>query len=435
MSFTFGEAMAFLDGLPNFETLRNPENSEETFTLDRITALLAELGNPQCRYPSIHVTGTKGKGSTAAMIAGILTASGRKVGFYSSPHLHSPRERIAIDRAGIASSEFARVAQEIEQGMKDSGEVKITCFEAMTAMAFRFFALREVGFAVVEVGMGGRLDATNVLEPAVSVITPVSLDHTAILGKTTREIAIQKAGIIKKGGFLVSAPQTPDVAKVLEDRCREMGARMVFVERCWEAEDSDLHNQGFSYGPFRHCRLPLLGEHQLENACTALQAITALKSLGFSIPDEAVRNGLETVKWPGRFQILSQNPFLVVDGAQNRSSAAALRTGLSKHFGNRKRVVIIGTSCDKDVAGIVEELLPGTDLFIATRSRHPRGAAPGSIVRIIKGSGSSWRETSDLPAALDLAKSLVPADGVICVTGSLFLVGEAIRAFSGTPEE
>ena len=430
MTLSYDEALSFLNQLPNFETLRDSGSSIGTFTLARIEALLDGLGRPERRFPTVHVTGTKGKGSTASMIASILTASGKTVGLYTSPHFHSVRERIVIDRTPVLEEEFAETMEEIRAVIEKIGMETPSYFEALTTLAFTYFAQKKVDFAVIEVGIGGTFDATNVLIPRVSVITSVSLDHTAVLGKSLSEIASHKAGIVKERGVLVSAPQKPEVMHVFEDRCKEQHANLIYVGKNhqWEKGPANLDGQTFFYRYRQEFRIPLLGDHQIENACTAIEAIEILRGQGIHISDEMISAGLRSVSWPGRFQILAKHPFLVVDGAHNRSSAICLQAALETYFQGRERVIIVGTSCDKDIQGILEGLLPGTKLFIATRSDHPRSAEPELIEEIVEKLGGRARKSKNLSEAIHDARDLISLEGVICVTGSLFLVGETIKA-------
>lgn len=437
MPADFEGAIRFLDGLSNFETVRMPGAASAGFTLDRVRSLLEIMGHPERRFPCVHIAGTKGKGSTAAMIASVLTSSGLKVGWYTSPHFQTIRERIRIDRTMIAPDEFAKMAERLRGIVAAMPGEPPSQFEAMTAMAFDFFAAKGVDIAVIETGMGGALDATNVLVPQVSVITSISLDHTAVLGNTLPRIAAQKAGIVKERGILVTAPQKPEVMKVLSDTCARLSAEIHQGQRDWSMrkKTADLSGQSFFFAgrPFasshdgeREFWIPLSGDHQLENAGVALEAINVLKALGIRISEEATREGLRSVVWPGRFQVIQGRPMLVLDGAHNRSSAECLRKTLVQHFGNGTRAVILGISCDKDIPGILEELLAGTSLFVATRSGHARAADPTSISDAVHRLGGRCVTAGTFEEALNAAKDGIGNDGVVCVTGSLFLVGEAL---------
>ncbi|MBI2958527.1 MAG: bifunctional folylpolyglutamate synthase/dihydrofolate synthase, partial [Chloroflexi bacterium] len=322
----YREAERYVLSLTDYEKTPFVAYTATTYDLRRVEDLLARLGNPHLVARTAHVAGTKGKGSTTAMIASVLSASGYRTGLYTSPHFHSLRERIRIDGAMINESEFAsateRVQRAIEAMNNRTGAGLLTTFELLTAIAFYHFAQGGVQYQSVEVGLGGRLDATNVVQAGVCVITSISLDHTEVLGKTLPAIAAEKAGIIKTGTTVVCAPQAPGVDAVIAGRCRGAGAKLVRVgaDVSWEAGAFDSNRQALRVhgrlGDYE-VEIPLLGEHQMENAACAVAALEVLAEQGGRITAESISSGLASVAWPGRLQVLGNRPWLVCDGAHN----------------------------------------------------------------------------------------------------------------------
>ncbi|MDO8578414.1 MAG: Mur ligase family protein, partial [Dehalococcoidales bacterium] len=308
----------------------------------------------------------------------------------------------------------------------------LTTFEVTTAMAFEYFRSRGVDFQVIETGLGGRLDATNVVDPEVSVITSISLDHTAVLGDTLAKIAVEKAGIIKRGKPVVSSPQPDEVDEVLERTCKKKGSNLIRVGQdvSWEYLGSKKERQSLRVKGrlgIYDLTIPLLGRHQLDNAAAAVAALEILEEKGFNVSAESIARGLAKVDWPGRLQVLSRQPLLVVDGAHNAESAARLRQALQEYFTFDRAILIIGVSADKDLSGIVSELAPVFDKVIATHSIHPRAMPEPELVAALQRYGIDAMATRDVPAALALARRLAGPGDLICVTGSLFVVAEAIE--------
>jgi dihydrofolate synthase/folylpolyglutamate synthase len=413
---TYKEALAYIYSFTDYEKKSAYRYAPEHFDLGRMERLTALLDNPQQRFKAIHIAGTKGKGSTAAMIASILRAAGYKTGLYTSPHLHTFRERIQLDGQLISEEAVADLIERLQPQIRQIEE--LTTFEIMTALAFLYFAEEEVDLAVLEVGMGGRLDATNIVTPLVAVITSLSYDHTPYLGSTLPLIAREKAGIIKDGAVVVSAPQSPEAMAVIEETCQERGALLFRVgeQWTWQGGEASLEGQSFtvhlnnpgaqsgdlrpsgarsgdlcpsgarsgdprpsgrqvydflSRGSRRHRYwMPLLGKHQLANATTAVAVAELLPGLGIHISEEAIAQGLRQVRWPGRLEVLSRAPFLVVDGAHNADSAHKLAVALRKYFQYERLFLIFGASLEKDMDGMLRELLP-----LVHRVRHP-GPAP-----------------------------------------------------------
>jgi dihydrofolate synthase/folylpolyglutamate synthase len=428
----YSEAIVYLHSLTDYEKMRIERYTTEAFDLSRVEALLSSLGDPHTRFPSVHIAGTRGKGSTAAMCEACLRAAGYTTGFYISPHLHTFRERIQIDRQEIAREDVVALVEEVRPAVERIDGV--TTFEAITAMGFLFFARAAVDVAVVEVGLGGRLDATNVITPEVSVITSLSLEHTYLLGDTLDKIAFEKAGIIKPGIPAVVAPQRDEARVVLETVCEERGAPLTQIGRDWmyEPGEADLDGQFFAVRRLAAGRseldgeywIPLLGRHQLENATCAIAALDILRQQGYEISAEAVREGLRGVDWPGRLEVLSREPLVVVDCAHNPYAAQVLCRALEEWFPNRRWVLLYGASADKDIEGVLTMLLPISDYVIVTRSDHPRAAAPTELADIVASIGGGAEISVSVPRALRRALDVMEPQHGLLVTGSIFLVAD-----------
>jgi dihydrofolate synthase / folylpolyglutamate synthase len=379
----YQQALDLVWGLVNFET-KPPEN-REPYTLDRMRTLAERLGNPQRRLRTIHVAGTKGKGSTAAMIERALRAAGYRTGLYSSPHLHDPRERLRIDGNPVSREDFISLVERLRPHIDALPDV--TTFEALTAMAFLWFVESEVDLVVLEVGLGGRLDATNLVTPLLSVITPLALEHTAVLGNTIEEIAAEKGGIIKPGVPVVTAVQSPAARAVLERIATERAAPLVVAGEQLRAERTrvTLEGQQFSVAwlegggsGYEALHLSMLGRHQVENSLVAIAALHELREQGVPWEEAAIREGLAAVEWPARVEVLQRKPLVVADGAHTPESATALVSALREACpgGWARGTLVIGISSDKNISGILPALRPLADRVILTRSRHPRSADP-----------------------------------------------------------
>ena len=417
------------------------------YDLRNLERLLTRLGDPHRRPGIVHVAGTKGKGSTAAMIESIMRAAGRSTGFYSSPHLHSFCERIRWNGSPVSPAAFARLNAEIWphhlDNTADPEAGATTLFEYLTAMAFRCFAQERADYSIIEVGLGGRLDATNVVDPEVSVITPVSLDHTAILGDTIGEIAADKAGIIKPGRPVVVSPQFPDAMAAIKSAANAKSAPLVSVAEAasWETGAVSAAGQELVITTAQRAyrlTLPLLGEFQCANAAVAAVAVETLIAAGHAIPPEAISAGLATVEWPARLEVLRREPVIVADGAHNDHSVATVLATLQKSIPHRRLTVVAGFSRDKRVSAMVELLAGRAQRVIATRSRHPRSLRPGEIVAAFADCGfpSAHLAVSDsVGAAIDAASAEADAGDLILVTGSLFVAAEAREALLGIAPE
>jgi dihydrofolate synthase / folylpolyglutamate synthase len=399
---TYPDSVRFLYALGN-------EIKTAKLGLDRIRAVLAALDNPQNAFRSIHVAGTNGKGSTCAMIEAGLRASGIRTGLFTSPHLIEPTERIAIDGMPVTPRQFERAFDAVH---KVAGEPHPTYFETVTAMGFWLFRELRVQIAVVETGLGGRLDATNILNPALTVITPIDFDHEAYLGGTIEAIAAEKAGILKPGVPVIFARQRPEAQAVLDQRAAELH---IPVKRTSEFEIRNLQVSARG-SEFSGIKCPLAGEHQIENA---IAAALALESLGVS------PKGIEQTIWPGRLEQISPNPDIILDGAHNPAGARALARYLERFYAGRKIWMIFGAMRDKAVDEIAGILFPLASELVLTAPQNPRALRPEAL-REFAGRG---RVAPDILTALELVRAGVSEDDAVIITGSLFLVGEA-RALS-----
>ena len=442
---TYADALAYLNQFISYERQQPAKYSPETLSLDRVNALLDRLGRPDRAFRSIHIAGTKGKGSTAAMIEACVRAAGYRTGLYTSPHLHTFRERMRVNGQNISREDFARLVDELEPHVAAVADV--TWFEIITALAFRHFAQAPIEVGVIEVGLGGRFDATNVVTPIVSVITPLSLDHTQLLGNSIEQIAFEKAGIIKPRVPVVSAPQPPAAWEVIRRVARMRAAPLTIVPHppapCEaprsrgspkiDPSTSRCSAQDAILGEGPGMRLPLLGAHQLTNAATAITALRVANERGLTISDEAMRAGLLNVQWPGRLEILSREPLVVVDGAHNGDSAEKLAAALREVFHHDRWTLIIGISADKDLAAILDALLPIAARVIVTRARHVRAAAVETLARHVADRGVTPIGAAEVAHAIE--RALADPDPII-ITGSLFTVAEARLAWfrrSGRP--
>ena len=426
---------AALDYVLSFADYERMPRSVLVFDLRRIEMLLERLGNPQQAARAIHIAGTKGKGSTAAMIASILTQAGYRTGLYTSPHILSLTERIQVDGTLIDEGIFARLVTEMKpevEAVNAAGMYgELTTFELLTALAFAYFKEMKVDYQVLETGLGGRLDATNVVKPEVCVITSISYDHTDVLGDSLARIAAEKAGIIKLGSTVVSSPQAPEAMKVIEKVCRERGVKLVKVGSnvTWRRQSFTDEGQFFQLkgiaGEY-NLKLPLLGEHQLENAAAAVAVAEVLTEKGAKISAESVARGMAEVQWPGRLQVLRKKPWVIVDGAHNADSAKRLIKALKQYFCFDKMLLIFGASSDKNVGGIVAGLVSLPDSVIVTRSHHPRAVDPALIVSEFSKRGVVPEVAEDVASAVELALGKATPDDLICATGSLFIIPEVM---------
>ena len=429
------QALDFIYSFIDYEKKRDP-HVKITWDLKRVEVLLEKLGNPHLKSKTVHIAGSKGKGSTAAMVASVLTKAGYNTGLYTSPHLHFFNERIRVNDRMITNDEIAEMVAKIRPAVEEVNKEALfgllTTFELTTVLGFCYFALKKVDFQVIEVGLGGRLDATNVVQPDVCVITPISYEHTDILGKTLTLIAAEKSGIIKKGSTVISSPQVEEAEVAIAAVCDKQGAKLIRVGKdvTYRSTKFDDSKQSFQFngrlGGYE-LTIPLLGEYQLSNAATAVAALEVLIEKGNAVPVRSIVQGLQEVKWEGRLQVLSRHPLVVADGAHNRDSAHKLRQALAQYFKFEKAVLIIGMSSDKDLAGIAEELAPVFRQVIVTKSLHPRAMDTKPIAEEFMKYGIVARQTDDISTAMPLGLSLVGENDLLCITGSLFVAAGAIE--------
>ncbi|NLT93964.1 MAG: bifunctional folylpolyglutamate synthase/dihydrofolate synthase [Clostridia bacterium] len=399
--------------------------------LERIENLLDHLGNPQLKIKTVHIAGTNGKGSTVAMLANILKAAGFKVGVYTSPHLHSYTERISINGINISHSDFAeemaKVKAVVPQVLKATGE-NPTEFEILTAMAFDYFSAQKVDIAVIEVGMGGRLDSTNILLPEVCVLTGISADHIDYLGPALTDIAREKAGIIKKGIPVVSSRQTEEVLQVIREKAENVGAPLYLTEDCRYTQLSySVFGQQFALTTpnkqYEKIPLALLGDHQLENAATAVYTIEILRSLGWFINDEAIIEGLRTVYWPGRLEYLWLKAPVIFDGAHNRAGAKVLAEAIPKYFRYKRMIFVLAILADKEREAIINLLGPIGDVFIVTKAPSARAGQWDDVVNLLRKFNKEVLVRENNQEAVDLAFAMAEEGDFICFTGSLYFLG------------
>jgi dihydrofolate synthase / folylpolyglutamate synthase len=435
----YEEAIKYLLSFTDYEKLPGITYTAANYDLGRMEMLLQPLGNPHLGTKTVHLAGTKGKGSTAAMISGILTTAGYKTGLYTSPHLISIRERARIDGKMISEDEFAALVTTIEpiaaEINRNAEKGLLTTFEILTAAIFTYFKQNHVDFQVLEVGLGGRLDATNVARGDICIITSISLDHTEILGDNVEKIAVEKAGIIKDGSTVINFPQPESVTAIIRNTCKKKNAPLLQVGKdiTWERIGGDNSAQLVRLKTNRDrydIRLPLLGDFQMENAAAALLAAEALAKLGNKVSPQDIVQGIGRVEWPGRMQVLKSKPLVIADGAHNAYSMRRAIESIKKYFKFSKNVVILGTSVDKDIDGMVRELAGFTTDIIVTRSTHPRSAPVAAIKKYFEKYGFQVREADNVPSALAGAINEAKEQGLVLVTGSLFIVSEAINYFA-----
>lgn len=427
---TYQEALdyiyRFID--PARRAAQNPTSAAHN--LERMRRLLAAAGDPQQGLATVIVAGTKGKGSTAAMIEAIARAAGMRVGLFTSPHLNSYRERIQVDRELIGQDELVALTETIRPVLEAFDPTPFgqpSTFDIGLLLALRYFAARQVALAVMEIGVGGRFDSVNVLTPLVAVISSISKDHTAILGSSLREIAWNKAGVIKQEVPTVTVPQHPEAMSMIVAEAKAVNTNL-FVA----AADglTLIHGLGPTFQSYPVAPAPALrGEFQRENARLALGAALLLRMQGLSIPDTAMAEGLATVSWPGRFEVIPGSPSLLIDGAHNGDSAQKLFAAIQAELSYDRLVLVLGVSRDKDIGAIAAALAPHAAAVVITRSRHIRAMDIDRIAAEVRAhSRAPMHIAPDLPTALTIARTLAAPHDLICVTGSLFIAAEARAA-------
>jgi dihydrofolate synthase/folylpolyglutamate synthase len=450
---SYSQAISYLYGLQRYGMKLDLEN---------IQRLLGAVGDPHRRFRSILIGGTNGKGSTAAFLSSILKAAGYRVGLYTSPHLLDFTERIQVDGQAIAGADAAALIDELhhvvadlfpaprtpdsapathklptpplqKRGTGGFGTSHPTFFEVATAIGFIHFIRSQVDYAVVEVGMGGRFDATNVLDPQVAVITNIALEHEEYLGKTLGAIAAEKAGVVKEGTQVVTAVDAPEALAVITDTCRKRGATLFNVRNSydWQVHRSDLFGQRFSLGekgqPTETFDIRLLGRHQVINAVAALAAARLLRTTGAVITEDSIREGLRQARWPGRLQILPGRPLVILDGAHNPAGAIALRAFLEEQGFAGRLTLVFGVLQDKNWIAMLQELGPLARRVILTRPESERAADPHRLPEA-KHFCSKIEILEDVVEAIALAKAVTDPEDAVVITGSLFVVSAALRA-------
>ena len=426
-------ALAYIDTFINSE--KSPDFSRQArfYNLERISHLLARLGDPHRCLKVVHVAGSKGKGSTAALIASILIHAGYKTGLFTQPHLITPRERCRINSRLISEAEFAEYLDRLKPSI-EGGSGRVSFFEIYTALAFTYFADNAVDFAVIEVGLGGRLDATNVVDPLVSVITPISLEHTAILGDTHEAIAKEKAEIIKPNRPVVLAPQIPEAQTVFETVAADRDAPIDGVGRDIHLKRKDWNIKGQTFdlitqsASYPDLFLPLLGEHQVVNAATAVGCIERVRQEGYKVPRTSIYGGLKAVHWAGRMQVVGRSPVILLDGAHSPTSAEALCKAIREVFCYRRLILVVGLMRDKDLQAIGQILCPFADEIITTQAfDNPRVTPAEEIAGAWSEMGAKFYVRPDVREAIPLAQSIATTSDLICIAGSIYIVGEAMK--------
>lgn len=432
---TYAEAIRYLYSFANYEFTPLERATAAALDLRRMRALLARFDDPQRGRHTVHITGSKGKGSTAAMIAAILRAAGYRVGLFTSPHLHRETERIQVDGEPISEADLVRLVEVIRPAVEEinaSGtHGRLTTFELRTALGFLHFREQGADWQVIEVGMGGRLDATNVLdEKDLCVFTPVSLEHTRILGDTVAKIATDKSGILRRGCRAVMGLQRESAAEVFRAAAAALDVPLEEVAQCCrmapgradaDGQEMRLRTPRADY----RVALPLLGRHQLENAATAILAVENLRTAGVEVSPPVVARALAEVKWPGRLEVIKRHPLLVVDGAHNDDSARRLVQALGAHFSFRRLLLVVGLNEDKDIPAFAREFTALDPEVIATRARLPRAAPSEKVADAFRAEGMLVRTAPTVAQAVDDALSGAGAGDLVCVTGSLYVVAEA----------
>lgn len=431
----YEESLVYLESLVDWE--RSPRPSYE-FDLDGFRSFLTSIGSPHKKLKNpILIAGTKGKGSTAAIAASALQSAGYRVGLFTSPHIFSFTERICVDGQEIAKEDFARLVESLKPHIDRRAESGFrTVFEVLTAISFLYFLEKKVDFSILEVGLGGRLDSTNVVDPIASVITSIGRDHTDVLGKSLREIAAEKAGVIREGGTVISSPQRKEVLGVIEDTCARKGASLFLTGRDLSCEllTSDLKGSRFRVlgKSADDLSIPLLGSHQVENSATAYLMLDLLRKR-FSLPSSEIREGFSAVRWPGRLQIVGQKPWIVVDGAHNPDSVKAAVRAVIELFTYRRLVLLFSCLNNKDLAGMARVLSPVADEVVVTRLDNPRSTEPQRLAQRFRKARKPVTVASSVAGGLKVARSAAKERDLILVTGSFYLVGETLEQLRSSP--
>jgi len=455
MFANYQEALAYMYSLSNYERGDSYTRDREE-NLPRESRLLELLGNPHQRYSSTLVAGTKGKGSTAALIERVLRQAGLRTGLYTQPDLHTFRERIRVNGRLISEDEVVELLPQVRAAVERIQERHefgpFITYEVATALALLYFARQHIEHAVLEVGLGGRLDATNVTQPLVSVIASISYDHMQVLGDTLAKIATEKAGIIKPNGIVVTSAQPPEALLAIAAICQRQHAHLVrigspegdptqaevetgrlpAISYSYRLEQRSEEHQRFTIwtpeGAYTGLEIPLAGQHQLENATLALATLEVLRERGVLWDETALRAGFSAVRWPARIDVVGHDPTIVVDGAHNADSVQKLMQALRDSFLFHRLIVVLGVARDKDLVGIVQAL-QDVDTVVLTRAKNPRAATIEQLEAVFAEHAPKVKiyTVSESGSAMDLALDLAESNDLICASGSLYLAGEALR--------
>ena len=419
---TYEEAVGFFQNLPHFVPPKKGDAPKNTFSLDAEFALLHALGDPQEQLRYVHIAGTNGKGSTTAYLANILEAAGFKIGAFTSPYLYRYNEMYRVNGQEISDEDFAHLFA----GVKPAYEKLVaegiypSEYEILTVMAFLYFLEQGCDLVLLEVSLGGRTDTTNVIPaPQVAVITPISYDHMSILGNTLAAIATEKAGIIKPGCIVVSAPQEPEVHEVLSGRCAGLDVPFQVATRP-TLEERSLEGQRFYVGQQGPFTTTLLGTYQLQNAATAIAAAGVLQNLGYDISEEDIAQGVAATRWFGRFTIVDRDPITIIDGGHNRQGAQVLRDSIEAYFPGRKVVFVLGLLADKEIDEILSRILPVADRVYTVAVPSARTMAPEELAEVIRARGVEARAVTDVKEV----RGLVAEEEILCFAGSLYSIAD-----------
>ena len=438
---TYEKAIQYLFKKTDYEKEGVLRYNVTTFSLERMEKLLSLLGNPHLKFHTVHIAGTKGKGSTATMLARMLEANNYKVGLYTSPHVLHLHERIAVNSEMITDEEMRDLINRIHAPVeKFSKTDPPTFFEIFTALAFMYFVDKSVDIAIIETGLGGRLDSTNVIQPKIIGITSLSIDHQAQLGSTLDKIAMEKAGVLKRGVPVFTVQQEPEAMSVL--KAQALAAKSDLVVTGSDIDFSHRFETSREHGPhtriclttptskFEHLRVPLHGKHQAINCGLALAMLDKLRSLGYNIDNDKAADGLSKVSLPGRMEVICHDPRIMIDAAHNAASIRALIHAIGQNIPYDSMVVIFGCNSDKDIIGMLKELQYGADKVIFTRSNSPKAASPSDLADMYTEiCGKMCQYAASLGQALQLANSAVSREDLICITGSFYLIGQAKLRF------
>ena len=444
----YKEALKDLMSLTDFGTIANNNIAKKRrYNLNRIINFSTIFGNPENSSPNIHIAGTKGKGSTAVFISSILKTEGYKTGLFTSPHIHKITERIQIGSKEISKNKFTNsfyeMWPEVQQYNQKNPDNQITLFEFLTVLAFYIFDKENTDINVIEVGLGGKLDSTNILTPHISIITSISLDHTGILGGTLKEIALQKSGIIKPNKFTVIAPQKPEVLKIIKEVCKKQNNRYIAIQESCEiipirkSMDFQTYTLNSEFGKTT-LTIPLIGDYQIENSATAFITAKLLQESNFPISETSIDTGFKDTYWPCRLEKVSTDPLIILDGAHNPYSVEKMIQAIHDNYTFRNITIILGTSKDKDIKNMIKILLEndkGNTKYIATHSRHPKHTPINVHQDTFKHFGVTISTVNSIKKSIEIAKNTLGPDDLILITGSLFIAAEAREKILGISKE